>query len=451
MTEQIHNGDLYAKHVKIQNRWINGFYQNIRSVTIWITLGVFFLAPWLNWHGRQAILFDISSRKFYLFNITFWPQDFFLLLLLLISSALTLIVITNIAGRIWCGYTCPQTVWTKCFMWIEYMTEGDRNKRIKRDKNPWDQSTIIRRGLKHFFWLLLSLATAMLFVSYFIPIREVILFHVNGWGFFWISFFTLATYLNAGWMREQVCLYICPYARFQSVMFDKNTLIISYDQQRGEPRGSLKESDNRKNFGSCIDCKLCVQVCPTGIDIRDGLQMECIGCAACVDACNSVMDKIDFPRGLIRYDTENSLNKKKTQIIRPRLVASLALLCTISSIFFYILLTRIPLQFEVSHDHRNLYRLTANGFVENSYTLALSNMAQQPQTLSIQLEGLKDIQYVGPKVVTLAPGESTVVPVTITSSADSLTSFNTPIDFVVKSTTDQRIKKTSGSNFFRPQ
>ena len=450
MSDQADNHDLYAKHVKIQNRWVNGFYQNIRSVTIWITLVGFFLAPWLTWHHRQSILFDIATRKFYLFSLTFWPQDFYLLLLLVICSALSLIVMTNLAGRIWCGYTCPQTVWTKCFMWIEYMTEGDRHKRLKRDKNPWENSTIIRRGIKHSLWLLLSLVTAMTFVGYFIPIHQVVFFNVHAWGWFWIIFFTLATYLNAGWMREQVCLYICPYARFQSVMFDKNTLVISYDTERGEPRGSLKERVADKAFGSCIDCHLCVQVCPTGIDIREGLQMACIGCAACVDACNSIMDKVHFSRGLIRYDTENRLQKKKTSIIRPRLLASVLLLGVVASIFMYLLVTRLPLQLEASHDHRNLYRTTANGSIENSYILAMNNMSQEAQTLAIQLEGIDKAQYVGPKELTLAPGESTVIPVTLTMPAHALKEFNTPINFIIENIHDARLKVKSASNFFSP-
>ncbi len=450
MTDPIDSSDLYAKHVKIQNRWVNGFYQNIRSVTIWFTLIAFFLTPWLRWHGRQAVLFDVGARKFYLFDITFWPQDFYLLLLLLLSSALALIVVTNLAGRVWCGYTCPQTVWTKCFMWIEYMTEGDRNKRLKRDKNPWETSTIVRRVLKHGLWLLLAMLTAMTFVGYFFPITSVVLWQVNSWGIFWIAFFTLATYLNAGWMREQVCLYICPYARFQGVMFDNNTLVISYDRERGEPRGSLKADAERKKTGSCIDCSLCVQVCPTGIDIRDGLQMACIGCAACVDACNSVMDKVHFPRGLIRYDTENRLIKRKVKIFRPRLVASIALLSVVASAFVYLLATRIPLQLNVAHDHRNLYRTTANGTIENSYVLSIDNMSQATQNLTITIQGIDQALYVGQKAVKLVSGESAVIPITITVPVSQVLSFDTPIEFIVQDTKNERLKAVGKSNFFSP-
>lgn len=442
---------LYEKQVKIHNRWVNGFYQNIRSLTIWITLGIFFLAPWITWYGHQAILFDVSNRKFHCFNLTFWPQDFYLLVLLIISAALSLIVVTKIAGRLWCGYTCPQTVWTKCFMWLEYMIEGDRNKRLKHDKDPWHFATMLRRGIKHVFWLLLAAYTAMTFVGYFIPIHDVMFFEVGGWGFFWIAFFTLATYLNAGWMREQVCLYICPYARFQSVMLDQNTLVISYDKTRGEPRGSLKSRQADQKAGDCIDCSLCVQVCPTGIDIRKGLQMACIGCAACVDICDSVMDKVKSPRGLIRYSTQNALDKKETKFIRPSLVGFTVLLAIILATFIFLFSTRIPLQMNVRHEQRNLYRVMSTGLIENSYILSVSNMTQQTQTYAITLENAEGITYIGPKTVTLGPGESQVIPVTLTAPEKTFKEFNATIRFRVQSEQDPTIRRVHESNFFSPQ
>lgn len=451
MTNETQQDDLYVKQVKIQNRWISGFYQSIRAYTIWITLGVFFLAPWLTWNGRQAILLDVGARRFYLFSYTFWPQDFYLLLLLVISAALSLIVVTNLAGRIWCGYTCPQTVWTKCYMWLEYMIEGDRNKRLKRDKNPWEMSTLVRRVIKHILWLLLALLTAVTFVGYFAPIREIVMLNLTGWIVFWIVFFTLATYFNAGWMREQVCLYICPYARFQSVMFDRNTLVISYDYHRGEPRGSRKHNSDKKNLGDCIDCQLCVQVCPTGIDIRDGLQMACIGCAACVDACNSIMDKMHYPRGLVRYHTENALEGRKTKFVRPRLVASFMLLVTVISIFGILLLKRIPLQFEVVHDHRNLYRVTANHTIENSFLLTLSNMSQNQETFKIGMQGSSQLKYIGPSELTLVPNTSQVIPITLTAPEHAIEAFSTPVTFTAVSATNPSLQASGKSNFFSPK
>lgn len=442
---------LYEKQVKIHNRWVNGFFQTIRSLTIWVTLGIFFIAPWIPWHGRQAILFDVTNRKFHLFNITFWPQDFYLLVLVLITAALSLIVVTKIAGRLWCGYTCPQTVWTKCFMWLEYMIEGDRNKRLKHDKNPWQANTLFLRGIKHASWLLLSLITGITFVGYFIPIGHIMMLDIGGWGYFWVCFFTLATYLNAGWMREQVCLYICPYARFQSVMQDENTLVISYDYHRGEPRGSLKSRQSNQSAGDCINCSLCVQVCPTGIDIRNGLQMECIGCAACVDICNSVMDKVDKPRGLIRYSTKTALDKKKTQLVRPSLIILAGLLTIIISTFIFLLNARIPLQFNVQHEQRNLYRVMANGQIENSYILSIDNMSQQSQTYVISLEAKEDIHYIGPRSVILAPGENQIIPVTLTAPEHAIETFNTTIHFKIQSQQVPSIKRVHESNFFSPQ
>lgn len=443
--------DLYIKQVKIQNRWISGFYQTIRAYTIWITLVGFFVTPWLQWNHRQAILLDVSARRFYIFSFTFWPQDFYLLLLLVISAALSLIVVTNLAGRIWCGYTCPQTVWTKCYMWLEYMIEGDRNKRLKRDKNPWETATLIRRVIKHILWMLLALATAVTFVGYFAPIRDIVILNVTGWIVFWIVFFTFATYLNAGWMREQVCLYICPYARFQSVMFDRNTLVITYDHHRGEPRGSRKHNSDKKNLGDCIDCQLCVQVCPTGIDIRDGLQMACIGCAACVDACNSIMDKMHYPRGLVRYHTENALEGRKTKFIRPRLMASCMLLIVVIGIFGLLLFNRIPMQFEIMHDHRNLYRVTANNTIENSYLLSISNMTQNQESYKITMQGAARLQYVGPDEISLAPNTSQVIPVTLTAPIDVMTDFSTPIIFTIESVIHPALKMRGKSNFFSPK
>lgn len=443
--------DLYIKQVKIQNRWISGFYQTIRAYTIWITLVGFFVTPWLQWNHRQAILLDVSARRFYIFAFTFWPQDFYLLLLLVISAALSLIVVTNLAGRIWCGYTCPQTVWTKCYMWLEYMIEGDRNKRLKRDKNPWETATMIRRVIKHILWLLLALATAVTFVGYFAPIRDIVILNVTSWIVFWIVFFTFATYLNAGWMREQVCLYICPYARFQSVMFDRNTLVITYDHHRGEPRGSRKHNSDKKNLGDCIDCQLCVQVCPTGIDIRDGLQMACIGCAACVDACNSIMDKMHYPRGLVRYHTENALDGRKTKFIRPRLMASCLLLVVVIAVFGLLLFNRIPMQFEIIHDHRNLYRVTANNTIENSYLLSISNMTQNQESYKITMQGATQLQYVGPDEISLAPNTSQVIPVTLTAPIDVMADFSTPIIFTIESIIHPALKMRGKSNFFSPK
>jgi len=275
-------------------------------------LGAFYGLAWVPWGNRQILLFDLPARRFHILWMTFYPQDFIYLALLLVMAAVSLLFFTALGGRLWCGYTCPQTLWTELFLWVERMTEGDRAKRIKLDKSPWNRDKLLRRGGKQVLWVGLALWTGFTFVGYFTPIRtlgsELLHLNLGSWETFWILFYGFATYGNAGFLREQVCLYMCPYARFQGAMFDRDTLIITYDQARGEPRGGRPRGiDPRsKGLGDCIDCTLCVQVCPTGIDIRDGLQYACIACGSCVDACDSVMDKMGYPRGLVRYTTEKT-------------------------------------------------------------------------------------------------------------------------------------------------
>ena len=308
---------MYAAREEIYSREAKGRYASLRWLCVWLTQLVFYGLPWVTWNGRQAVLFDLAARKFYIFGVVLWPQDFIYLALLLIICAYSLFLITAVAGRVWCGFACPQTVYTEIFMWIESRIEGTRSARMRRDKQPSSIGKLTRKTAKHVAWGTVALWTGITFVGYFTPIqvlmREVAGLGLGPWESFWIVFYGFATYGNAGWMREQVCKYMCPYARFQSSMFDQDTLIVTYDAKRGEPRGARnKKSDlaarlQAKNLGDCIDCTMCVQVCPTGIDIRNGLQYECIGCAACVDACNAVMDKVGFPRGLVRYSTENAM------------------------------------------------------------------------------------------------------------------------------------------------
>ena len=311
------SGDLYAAREKIYTRAFSGLFRNLRLAGGALLFVLYFGTVWLTWNGRQAVWWDLPERKFYIFGATFWPQDFILLSALLIICAFGLFFITVFAGRVWCGYTCPQSVFTWVFMWAEKVTEGDRNQRMKLDKAPMSANKFMRKAAKHSIWLAVSLAIGITFVGYFTPIRDLVpdlvTLQVGGWALFWVGFFTLATYGNAGYLREQVCIYMCPYARFQSVMFDKDTLIVSYDPRRGERRGPRKKDADYKamGLGDCIDCTMCVQVCPTGIDIRDGLQIECIGCAACIDACDTIMDKMNYPRGLISYTTEHNLSGQK--------------------------------------------------------------------------------------------------------------------------------------------
>jgi cytochrome c oxidase accessory protein FixG len=338
----------------IHTRSFSGLFRTLRISGAGVLFLLFFGTVWLDWNGRQAVLWDLSESKFHIFGATFWPQDFILLSALLIIAAFGLFAITVFAGRVWCGYTCPQSSWTWLFMWVEKITEGERNQRIKLQAAPWGMNKLLRRSTKHTLWLAISLLTGLTFVGYFTPIRplaeELLTLQLAGASLFWVVFFAGATYLNAGWLREAVCMHMCPYARFQSVMFDKDTLTISYDVARGEIRGPRKRDVVPANIGlgDCIDCQMCVQVCPTGIDIRDGLQMECIGCAACIDACDSIMDKMGYARGLIKYTSERQLQGGKTHLLRPRLIGYTAVLLVMIAALALALVERPMVSLDVS-------------------------------------------------------------------------------------------------------
>jgi cytochrome c oxidase accessory protein FixG len=375
---------LYKKEPKIYPRQVKGRFARLRVIAVWILLGLYYLLPWINISGKQSILFDLPARKFYIFGMTFWPQDFIYLALLMIAAGLTLFFFTALAGRLWCGFACPQTVWTETFIWIEQWVEGDRQKRIKLDKGPWNTNKILRKSAKHALWLFFAAWTGFTFVGFFSPIRELgnslLEFSLGPWESFWIVFYSFATYGNAGFLREQVCKYMCPYARFQSAMFDKDTLIISYDESRGEPRGGRRKQENPadRGLGDCINCTLCVQVCPTGIDIRNGLQYDCIACAACVDVCDQVMDKMSYSRGLIRYTTEHALKHGQGHVIRPRIVIYGAMLFLLISGTLWSMINRVPLRADLIRDRNALYRELPGDFVENVYTLKITNMDGAP-------------------------------------------------------------------------
>lgn len=386
---------LIQSEAKIYARLVKGKFQNLRNISLWILLGLFYLLPWLQMDGHQALLFDLPARRFYIFTLTLFPQDFVYLALLLIIAGLSLFFFTALAGRLWCGFACPQTVWTLMFMKVERMIEGDRNKRQKLDKSPWNANKIIRKSSKQFVWILIGMITGFTFVGFFTPIRElwgmITTFSLGPWETFWMIFYGFATYGNAGFMREQVCKYMCPYARFQSAMFDKDTLIISYDDERGEPRGARRRSDDpaEKGLGSCIDCTLCVQVCPTGIDIRHGLQYECIACAACIDVCDQVMDRMGYERGLIKYTTEHAQTHKETHVMRPRMIIYAVLLTALVAAWAYGLATRTPMRAELIRDRNALYRELSDGRIENVYTLSIVNMDRHDHDLNMVLTDLE--------------------------------------------------------------
>ncbi len=454
--------EMYAKRRHIYVREIKGLFQKVRRSANWALMMGFFLLPWLNWGDRPAVWFDLPGREFHIFSATFYPQEFILLSWLLIICAFGLFFITVFAGRVWCGYTCPQSVWTFLFIWLEHRIEGSRNQRIKLDNQPMTANKAWRKGAKHAAWLLIALATGVTFVGYFTPIRDLVqelpTLEAHGWSYFWVGFFLVFTYLNAGWLREQVCIYMCPYARFQSVMFDRDTLIVSYDDARGEPRGHRKKSLSHAEvreagLGDCIDCELCVQVCPTGIDIRHGLQYECIGCAACVDACNEVMDKMEYPRGLIRYTTEHELEGKKTHWLRPRLLGYGAALVTMIVMFIITVGNLAQVSLDIERDRNVLYRETRAGDIENVYIVKIFNKGQTERTYTIDVSGHPALQLQMPdNRLTVAPSRKLELPVNIHMEPGALNgATNIPITFVVTAEDDDSVQAEAESRFMAPQ
>lgn len=498
---------MYVSERKIHPRDVDGRFQRLRAIAVWVLLGMYYVFPWLNWDGRQSVLFDLPARKFYVFWLNFWPQDFVFLAMLLIIAGLALFFFTALAGRLWCGYACPQTVWTEVFIWIELKLEGDRGKRMKFDNSPWTAEKIRRRGSKHVAWLLFALWTGFTFVGFFTPIRELadrlVPFAWSGWETFWVLFYALATWGNAGFLREQVCKYMCPYARFQSAMFDRNTLIIAYDPMRGEPRGPRKKgsltsvlerargliektaaydyvfraahhhtaADNlvaaRGNtaiadpglhaeplpkfapdeLGDCIDCTICVQVCPTGIDIRNGLQYECIACGACIDACNEVMDKVGYPHGLIRYATQNEIDGKPSKVLRPRIIAYGLLLLALLIAWAWSVTHRSELIVEVLRDRNALYRETATG-AQNDYTLKLVNKTQVARSYRISLKAPDGLALQKGEVTVQTTAEQ-VLSMPMTVVANSKVAGKRDIAFLVEAT-DGSSREEIKTSFFGP-
>jgi cytochrome c oxidase accessory protein FixG len=409
---------LYEAQKKIYPRSTSGVFTNWRWITLWITQLVFYGMPWLEWGNRQALLLDISTHRFYIFGLILYPQDLIYLAVILIIAALALFLFTAVAGRLWCGFSCPQTVYTKIFLWVEGKIEGDRAARIKLDNSKLCVSKVFKKWLKHFVWISFSMWTGFTFLGYFSPIRGlidgIVHFNLGPWETFWICFYGFATYGNAGFLREQVCKYMCPYARFQSAMFDKDTLIVTYDEERGEPRSgrSRKVNAKEKGLGDCIDCNFCVQVCPVGIDIRDGLQYECISCGLCIDACDSVMDKMEYPRGLIRFSTQNGLSQHWTKhqivqkILRPRVLVYSGVLLAMTIGLVVSLGLRTSFTVDVMRDNGVMSRLMPGGFVENVYRLQVSNATETPEIYRISVSGLKGLSVASRKEFKVDPASS---------------------------------------------
>jgi len=448
---------LYEKRQKIYPREVHGTFAAMRTAAVIGLLGLFYGLPWLSWDGRQAVLFDLPARKFYIFGLTFWPQDFLLLTLLLMMSALSLFLFTAVAGRLWCGYACPQTVWTEAFLWMERLVEGNRQQQMKLDQSPWSARKFRIKATKQLLWIGFAAWTGFTFVSFFTPAaklgHEIASFSVGPWEGFWMVFYGFATYGNAGFLREQVCKYMCPYARFQSAMFDKDTLIISYDHERGEPRGSRKAGSDYKarGLGACINCTMCVQVCPTGIDIRKGLQYECIGCSACIDVCNDVMSKMDYAPNLIRYTTQNAMDGKPTRIIRPRVLIYSGLLIAVALFFVYMLASRSPLGLDVIRDRNQLYRERA-GKIENVYTLKVLNLADHAREFQVSAGGIEGLELsVATGAISVPAGGVIDVPVILRANEEKLSAVSTTVNFTLTAADDTTLKFTQDAKFLGPR
>lgn len=449
----------YEKHQKIYTRDVKGWWTTWRWIFVWLTQIAFYGAPWLVWNDRQAILFHLVERKFYVFGLVLWPQDIFYLAVLLIISAYALFLFTAVAGRLFCGYACPQTVYSEIFMWIESRIEGDRSARLKLDNGPVTARKIRLKAIKHLAWIAISLWTGFTLVAYFTPVQELLAalpFGLSGWEMFWTLFYAGFCYMQAGFLREQVCKYMCPYARFQGVMFDPDTLVITYDPERGEPRGARKKGIDTTALGDCVDCGLCVVVCPTGIDIRKGIQYECIGCGACIDACDPVMDKVGKPRGLIRYTTENALAQRfgpsevVRHLLRPRIILYTVILLLICIATAWSLVTRVPLMVDVIRDRSLLSREADDGSIENVYNLKFMNTTEFSQRYRVGVEGVTGVHLLDNGSVEIGSAENREVTVVVRVPPESGGKGANAIYFVIEAESDPAIRVREKASFLLP-
>jgi cytochrome c oxidase accessory protein FixG len=461
--EQTQEIALFEVHKKIQVRSVSGIFATWRWVLVWFTQLLYYGLPWLQWNGRQAVLLDLVERKFYIFGLVFWPQDVIFLAGLLIISAYSLFLFTAVGGRLWCGYACPQTVYTEIFLWIEQKIEGDRSARLKLDAAPMSPRKFAIRGSRYAAWVVVALWTGFTFVGYFTPVKilwgELITFNLGPWQTFWLFFYSAFTYAFAGHLREQVCKYMCPYARFQGVMFDPDTLTITYDEERGEPRGTRKKGADYKSQGKgdCVDCGICVQVCPTGIDIRKGLQYECIGCAACIDACDQVMDKMGYSKGLIRYSTEHAIAQHwgwkdiAGHIVRPRVVIYTAILVAITAAWFWGLANKPVLRVDVIRDRATLAREVEDGLIENLYRLQVMNVSEKAERYSMSVTGLPGIRLAGETEIDVPAASNKSILVQVRVPPESGKQGSNVVFFDVKSTRNDKIAVHEKATFLIPR
>lgn len=450
-----HGVETYQPRDQIYVRKVEGVFQRLRQRMNFLFLALFAVLPWLQYNGQQALLFDIFDQRFNIWGLTLWPQDLTLLAWLLMLSAFLLFFVTTFLGRVWCGYMCPQTVWTFIFIWFEEKIEGTANQRKKLDSAPMSADKFWRKALKHSCWLAFSTLTAMTFAGYFTPIDQLFIdfftFNASGYAVFSIVFFAICTYGNAGWMREIMCLHMCPYARFQSAMFDKDTLTVSYDYNRGENRGprSRKQDPKAMGLGDCIDCSLCVQVCPTGIDIRNGLQYECINCGACVDACDGVMEKMNYAKGLIRYTTEHELEGRKVKLLRSKLIGYAVIMAIMTSLMVVEVISRVPVAMDIIRDRNELARENFNGDVENVFTLKILNKSQTDNRYRLSVKGLTNAKWIGEQEITINAADVYTLPISVAVDPYELSGYMTDITFVIEQIgSEDEVSLEQTSHFF---
>ena len=448
--------ELHAKHEKIYPRIAFGFFSRLKALSGLILLGLYYILPWLQWGDRQAILFDLPARQFHIFGVTFWPQDFIYLAFILILAAVTLFFFTTLAGRLWCGFACPQTIWTDAFLWMERLVEGDRPKQMKLAQAPMSLRKFRLIVTKQTLWLIFALITGFTFVGYFTPIHDLtqatLAFNLGDWEVFWILFYGFATYANAGFLREQICMYMCPYARFQSAMFDKNTMIIAYDEKRGENRGPRKKNavNKKKGLGDCINCTMCVQVCPVGIDIRDGLQYQCISCSACIDVCDDIMDKMNYPRNLISYTTENNLNGTPVNVWRPRIFIYGGILLALFIGITVSISERSMAEMDVIRDRNSLFREIGTDSVENVYRLRIMNLDSKSHNYDLAVTGIEGLKLIQDEDIQVNKGSIVTVSIRLMAEIKNLSKRSMTITFHLTVKDEPKSSITEEARFLGP-
>lgn len=431
------NIPFYAPHEKVYPKSVKGTVRRVKWAVLIACLSLYYIGPWLRWSrgvGRpdQALLIDMSTQRAYFFGLEIWPQEIYYLAGLLIIAAIGLFLVTSLFGRIWCGYTCPQTVWTDLFLWAERLVEGDRMQRIRLDQQPLSLGKLGRKLAKHAIWIAIAAATGGAWLMYFNDaptlLRDLFTLNASLTQYCFFGLFTATTYVLAGWAREQVCTYMCPWPRIQAAMIDEETFAVTYRDWRGEPRAKHKRGESWEGRGDCVDCRACVAVCPTGIDIRDGLQLECIGCGLCIDACNEIMDRVDRPRGLIAFDTYANRGaaqrgeNAKPRYVRPRTLIYVAALLLIAAVMMFTLLQRSSFEVTLLPDRSPLFVRLSDGSIRDGFTLKIDNRSGEPRLFMVTLADLPDAE------LRIAESEEGVVPgtqgLTLMVGTDSLGTYH---------------------------